>query len=42
MLTNENEAHSDDVRQQIAPEWLLVLAITLSEESNERVELVLT
>lgn len=41
-LTNEDEANSDDVRQQVAPERFLVLAVTLSKESNERVELVLT
>lgn len=41
-LTNENEAHSDDVRQQVAPERFIVFAITFSKESNKRVEFVLT
>lgn len=41
-LTNEYEAGSNDVRQQIASEWFIVLAVTFAKEANERVESVLT
>ncbi len=41
-LTNENEADSDDVRQQVASERFVILAVTFAKEADERVEFVLT
>lgn len=42
ILTNENEAGSNDVCQQIASKWFIVLSVTFAKEANERVEFVLT
>lgn len=40
-LTNDDECHRDGVGQQVAPHRLLVLAIALAEEADQRVQLVL-
>ena len=41
-LTDEDEADSYDVSQQVGSERLLVSAVTFAEEADERVEMVLT
>ena len=36
-LTNQNEADGDDVSQDVASDWLVVLPVTFAKESDERV-----
>lgn len=40
-LTNENEAGSNDVRQQVASDRFVVFTVIFAKESNERVKFVL-
>lgn len=41
-LTDEDEADGDDVRQHVASERLVVLAVAFAKDADERVEFVLT
>lgn len=36
-LTNQNEADSDEVSQDVASDWLIVLPVTFPKEADERV-----
>lgn len=40
-LTNEDEAGSDDVREEVASERFIILTITFTKDANQRVEFVL-
>lgn len=42
VLTNEDETGSDNVCQEVASQWFIILAVTFAKEAYERVEFVLT
>lgn len=41
-LTNDDEGHGNGIGQQVTADGLLVLAVALAEEADQRVQLVLT
>lgn len=42
LLTNENEGHRNNKREDIATDWLVVLAMPLGKEVQSLVDVVLT
>lgn len=41
-LTNENEGHRNNEREDVATDWLVVLAMSLGKEVQDLVDVVFT